>query len=121
MVADTKSEAVAHLKRFIAELKLELAGAERALQDLEPGSGRVPQMMRIPKAVPLGLSVTDAVIEAVRKSEGRDRSTVIGEAVDLMSTNSADPRKNAGTRLGQLITEGRLVERDGKVYLGTRA
>lgn len=123
MVADAKAGAVAHLKQYIGELKSDLASAERALADLEPGASRVPQMARIPKAVPItdvmGLTVTDAVIQAVRNMEGLTRSEVIDAAVPLMATLSQDPRKNAGTRLGQLIADGRLVERDGKVYLGT--
>lgn len=115
---------VQQLKREIATLRSQLEVAERALALLEspinPLLSVNPKMFgAIAEALGDLRSVTDAVIEAVRNSEGMERSQVVNAAIPLMATKSADPRKNAGTRLGQLIAEGRLVERDGKVYLGT--
>lgn len=60
--------------------------------------------------------LTGALLEYVSTHPGTTRNAVVDAALGSVPTKSRDPRKNVQTRLGQLITRHRVVERGGRLY-----
>ena len=116
------------LRERIAELKLKLENAEAFLASLGGSAERKASRTSGPRLRPKKkaaaapraqggtLTVTEAVMQVVRARPGIGRREVVDRAEPLMDSASRDPRKTAGTRLGQLIKDGKLIESEGGVY-----
>lgn len=67
-------------------------------------------------AIQASSPLTAALLEYVQTHPGVKRPEVVKVAVTTVPTKSHDPKKNVQTRLGQLITRRRLVDRGGRLY-----
>jgi hypothetical protein len=61
--------------------------------------------------------VTDAIVDYVRLEPGTPRAELLDRLARLDTVGFANPRKVYSTRIGQLIQDRRLVDRDGRIFL----
>ena len=126
------------LQSVLERVRAEMAADSARLEELERQAGllqaeqhrrqaRASALANMPSDDPLlapaeTMKLTEAILSVVRQRPvGLPLANLAMKAIRLAPSKSDNPQRVAEVRIGQLLKEGRLMERGGRIIIGPNA